>query len=60
MCCVKCCVWCLEKIAMFINRNAYVMIAVKGKGYCASACRAVSLIVSVSLGLVWKAGGRVF
>ncbi|KAG2493603.1 hypothetical protein HYH03_008120 [Edaphochlamys debaryana] len=46
MCCVKCCMWCLEKIVQFINRNAYIMIAVKGKGYCCSAIKAVRLIIN--------------
>ncbi len=43
----RCCVCCLEKIMQFINRNAYIMVGVKGTGYCASAARALSLIVSV-------------
>ena len=25
----KCCLWCLEKFMRFINRNAYIMCAVK-------------------------------
>ena len=29
MCCCKCCLWCLEKFMRFINRNAYIMCAVK-------------------------------
>lgn len=48
MCCVKCCMWCLEKIVAFINRNAYIMIAIKGTNYCVSAGRAIALIVQVS------------
>ncbi len=43
----RCCVWCLENILQFINRNAYIIVGVKGTGYCASAARAMSLIVSV-------------
>lgn len=35
----------LEKIMKFINRNAYIIVAVKGKGYCESAMRAIKLIV---------------
>jgi choline transporter-like protein 2/4/5 len=30
MCCIKCCMWCLEKIVAFINRNAYILVAGKG------------------------------
>ena len=47
MCCVKCCAWCLEKIVMFINRNAYIMVGIKGTNYCSSACRALKLVLSV-------------
>lgn len=36
----------------FINRNAYIMVAVKGTGYCQSAARAVRLIVANALRLV--------
>jgi hypothetical protein len=28
--CLKCCAWCLEKIMKFINRNAYIIVGVKG------------------------------
>jgi choline transporter-like protein 2/4/5 len=30
MCCMKCCVWYFEMIMKFINRNAYILVAVKG------------------------------
>lgn len=30
MCCVKCCMWYLEKVVKYINRNAYILIGVKG------------------------------
>jgi hypothetical protein len=30
MCCVKFLVWLLERIVAFINRNAYIIVAVKG------------------------------
>lgn len=51
LCCCKCCMWCLEKIVAFINRNAYIMVAVKGTSYCVSAGRAVALLVSNALRL---------
>ncbi|PNH05032.1 Choline transporter-like protein 2, partial [Tetrabaena socialis] len=46
MCCVKCCMWCIENIVKFINRNAYIMIAVKGQGYCCAAFSAVKLLIT--------------
>mmetsp|Transcript_19037 Transcript_19037/g.31987 ORF Transcript_19037/g.31987 Transcript_19037/m.31987 type:complete len:792 (+) Transcript_19037:213-2588(+) len=45
MCIVKCCMWYLEKIMKFINRNAYIMVAIKGKNFCKSAITAVALLV---------------
>ena len=27
--CCKCCLWCLERFLRFINRNAYIMCAIK-------------------------------
>jgi len=33
MCCVKYCVWYLEQVLKFINRNAYILVAVKGYRY---------------------------
>jgi choline transporter-like protein 2/4/5 len=36
---------CIERIVKFINRNAYVYIAVTGKDFCSSAASATALIV---------------
>ncbi|KAK9804898.1 hypothetical protein WJX72_010746 [[Myrmecia] bisecta] len=49
MCCAKCCMWYVEKIMKFINKNAYILVAVKGTGYCTSAGRAITLIVGNAL-----------
>ncbi|KAM4535030.1 choline transporter-like protein 2 isoform 2-T2 [Fundulus diaphanus] len=43
--CLKCCFWCLEKFIKFLNRNAYIMVAIYGKNFCASASAAFSLIM---------------
>uniref|UniRef100_A0A8D0ALM8 Choline transporter-like protein n=1 Tax=Sander lucioperca TaxID=283035 RepID=A0A8D0ALM8_SANLU len=37
LCCMKCCFWCLEKFVKFINRNAYIIVAIYGKNFCTSA-----------------------
>lgn len=29
ICMCKCCLWCLEKFMRFINRNAYIVCAIK-------------------------------
>jgi len=45
ICFCKCCLWCLEKFMRFINRNAYIMCAVKGTNFCKSAAAAFNLIM---------------
>jgi hypothetical protein len=35
--CTRCCLACLERIVQFINKNAYILIALKGDNFCASA-----------------------
>ncbi|KAE8281996.1 Choline transporter-like protein 4 Solute carrier family 44 member 4 [Larimichthys crocea] len=45
MCCLKCCFWCLEKFIKFLNRNAYIMIAIYGKNFCVSARNAFMLLM---------------
>uniref|UniRef100_A0A8C6YDX3 Choline transporter-like protein n=1 Tax=Naja naja TaxID=35670 RepID=A0A8C6YDX3_NAJNA len=43
--CFKCCFWCLEKFIKFLNRNAYIMIAIYGTNFCTSARNAFSLLM---------------
>ncbi|CAL8238507.1 unnamed protein product, partial [Lota lota] len=43
--CMKCCFWCLEKFIKFINRNAYIMIAIYGKSFCPAARDAFFLLM---------------
>ncbi|XP_060094688.1 choline transporter-like protein 4 [Heteronotia binoei] len=45
LCCLKCCFWCLEKFLKFLNRNAYIMIAIYGKNFCTSAKNAFGLLM---------------
>ncbi|XP_012942174.1 choline transporter-like protein 2 [Aplysia californica] len=42
---LKCCFWCLEKFLKFLNKNAYIMIAIRGKNFCFSAKDAFMLIM---------------
>uniref|UniRef100_A0ABI7XVS7 Choline transporter-like protein n=1 Tax=Felis catus TaxID=9685 RepID=A0ABI7XVS7_FELCA len=44
-CCLKCCFWCLETVVKFLNRNAYIMIAIYGKNFCKSAREAFNLLM---------------
>jgi len=47
-CCMRtcsCCLWCLEKCLKFLNRNAYVTIAITGKPFCSAARSAFATLV---------------
>jgi choline transporter-like protein 2/4/5 len=43
--CLGCCFWCLEKIFKYINKNAYILIAVYGYHFCKACCRAFNLLM---------------
>ncbi|XP_013858372.1 choline transporter-like protein 5-B [Austrofundulus limnaeus] len=45
LCCFKCCFWCLERFIKFLNKNAYIMIAIYGKNFCKSSKDAFSLLM---------------
>ncbi|XP_073724105.1 choline transporter-like protein 5-B isoform X6 [Misgurnus anguillicaudatus] len=45
LCCLKCCFWCLEHFIKFMNRNAYIMMAIYGKNFCMSARDAFFLLM---------------
>lgn len=45
LCCCRCFFACLENFLRFVNKNAYIMCAVHGKGFCASARDALSLLM---------------
>jgi Plasma-membrane choline transporter len=57
---VKYCCWprCVEGLVKFLNRNAYILVAVRGTNYCRSAQRAVVLIMAniVTLAVVNTVG----
>ena len=44
MYCVNCFLWCLQKIVQFINRHAYVVIAIEGISYCQAAGKGISIM----------------
>ncbi|XP_039518664.1 choline transporter-like protein 2 isoform X2 [Pimephales promelas] len=52
LCCLKCCFWCLEKFIKFINRNAYIMVAIYGKNFCRSASDAFLLLMRNAIRVV--------
>lgn len=51
-CCCRCCLFCLEKFLKFLNRNAYIITAIRGTGFFTSARRAFKIIISNPLRLL--------
>ena len=45
LCMCKCCLWCLEKFMRFINKNAYIICAIRSTNFCSSAKQAFSLLM---------------
>lgn len=43
--CFSCCFWILEKFLKYMNKNAYIMCAIHGKGLIRSAKDAFDLLV---------------
>lgn len=43
--CMQCFMWCFEKMIRFLNKNAYIQIALLGNGFCTSAKTAFFLIL---------------
>jgi hypothetical protein len=52
---VQCFLWCLEKCIKFLNKNAYIQIALLGKPFCRSAKNAFALIMRNMLRFGWVA-----
>lgn len=44
--CCNCLLLCFEKFIKFINRNAYIMCAIRGDNFCNSAKRAFQLLLA--------------
>ncbi|KAH6568223.1 hypothetical protein BASA50_010574 [Batrachochytrium salamandrivorans] len=50
--CLQCCTKCAEMVMKFINKNAYIFIAIKGKAFFKSASDSSSLLLRNALRLV--------
>jgi choline transporter-like protein 2/4/5 len=35
--CLQCCLACIERIVQFLNKTAYIQIAIRGKNFCSAA-----------------------
>nr|Q9I9B9.1 RecName: Full=Choline transporter-like protein 1; AltName: Full=Solute carrier family 44 member 1 [Torpedo marmorata]CAB75556.1 CTL1 protein [Torpedo marmorata] len=40
-----CCLWCLEKCLLYLNRNAYIATSINGTSFCTSAKDAIVILV---------------
>ena len=43
--CLQCCLGCISKIMEFINKHAYIQIALKGDSFCTAAWEGFGLII---------------
>ena len=43
VCFCKCCLWCLEKCLRYLSKNAYILTAIYGYGFCKASCKAVKV-----------------
>jgi hypothetical protein len=59
ICCTRCCLDCFERFLSFLNRNAYIQIALTGKDFLEAGCDAFNLMVrnGVSFGITFGLGG---
>eukprot|EP00164_Ancoracysta_twista_P000691 GFYU01000915.1.p1 GENE.GFYU01000915.1~~GFYU01000915.1.p1 ORF type:complete len:634 (+),score=271.57 GFYU01000915.1:147-2048(+) len=45
-CCIDCCLSCFERCIKFLNRNAYIQIAINGTSFCEAAKEAIKMILT--------------
>jgi len=43
---VQCCLYCFERFIKFLNRNAYIQIAIRGLNFCTAAKKAFGIIAT--------------
>lgn len=44
-CCIQCCLACCNKFIEFVNKHAYIQIALKGDSFCTAAFEGFGLII---------------
>ena len=52
LCCFQCCATCVEGLMKFINKNAYIYIAINGDTFFSSASEATGLLIRNALRMV--------
>ena len=43
--CTRCCIWCLDCCVKFINKNAYILVALHSTSFCESAWNSFCLVL---------------
>jgi hypothetical protein len=46
MACLQCCLKCLERIIEYLNKQAYIQIALRGKSFCMASIDGVTALLS--------------
>uniref|UniRef100_H3H5C2 Choline transporter-like protein n=1 Tax=Phytophthora ramorum TaxID=164328 RepID=H3H5C2_PHYRM len=46
MLCLKCFLWCFEKCLKFLNKNAFIIMAMKGRSFCPSMKDSFTLLLA--------------
>lgn len=54
--CIRCCLACVERIVQFINKTAYIQIAIRGKSFCNAAFDGFDLVWANALRYTIVAG----
>ncbi|KAJ1173377.1 hypothetical protein NDU88_005213 [Pleurodeles waltl] len=47
--CCSCCLWCLERLLLHLNQDAYIATAINGTNFCTSAKDACSILSKSSI-----------
>jgi hypothetical protein len=44
-CCLKCCLYCLEKCMKFMNKNVYIQTVLRNSWFCTGICHAAAVML---------------
>ncbi|RLN91777.1 hypothetical protein BBJ28_00018389 [Nothophytophthora sp. Chile5] len=44
--CLKCCLWCFEKCLKFLNKNAFIVVAMTGRSFCPAMKDSFALLLA--------------
>jgi len=47
MCVLRCCLWCLEKCARWMNKKVYIETCIHGTWFCSSLCQVAKALFSM-------------